>query len=282
LGCPRILRSEFSAAAEVKWVDLKDLFYEFEIAAALSSSVDLVARHTRHYVYPKTTYFGLRFHSRGTEEEHIDQSRFRAGFLPDDEVRKISAAVEFNLHFYKTPLTQLLLTLDGDIPIERGKAFLGSFRPEEIRYRTGLVYEKLIGPDLYAFTYGRYDLLMPVDVAERFTSSFGLGLGLKNQTFFKKLDRNFRYSVFAGRNYGHGHDLGMAFGFNTTGRPVNIGGDLQMDFKPGEFHALYELFAELGSSTKIRPFLAFEQRTALTEDRSFSRLLFGVELYTWH
>jgi hypothetical protein len=279
---PRILRSEFSAAAEVKWVDFKELFYEFELAVALDLSVDLVARFTRHYVYPSTTYFGLRFNSRDATEKHIDQFLFRAGFLPDDEARKVAAAIEFNLHFFKTPLTQLLLSLDGDIPIERGRSFLGPFRPEEIKYRVGLAYEKLLGPELYAFAYGRYDLHMPVDVAQRFDSSLGFGLGLKNQTYFKKLDRNFRYVVFAAQNYSHSYDLGMAVGFNTTGKPINVGGEVQMDFKPGELHALYELFAEVGSTPKIRPFIAFEQRTAQTEDKSFTRLLFGVELYAWH
>ena len=279
---PRILRSEFSAAAEVKWVDFKELFYEFELAAAMDPSVDLVVRFTRHYAYPPTTYFGLRFHSREAAEKQIDQFRFGAGVFPEDESRKVSAAVEFNLHFFKTPRTQLLLTLDGDIPIERGKEFLGSFRPEEIKYRADLAYEMLIGPGLYAFAYGRYDLHMPVDVAQRFDSSLGLGLGLKNQTYFKKLDRNFRYIIFAGRNYSHSYDLGGSVGLNTTGTPLNIGADLQMDFRSGQFHALCEVFAEAGSLPKIRPFLAVERETAQTEDKSFTRFLFGVDLFAWH
>jgi len=279
---PRILRSELSAAAEVKWVDLREIFYDFELAVALDTSVDLVARFTRHYAYPATTHFGLRFNSRQATAEHLDQFRFRAGFLPSDETRKVSAAIEFNLHFFRTPLTQLLLTLNGDIPIERGEAFLGSFRPEEIRYQADLLYERRVGKGLYAFAYGRYDLLMPVDVAQRFGSSFGLGLGLKNQTYFKKLEKNFRFVVFAGRNYSHSHDLGLAVGINTTGKPVSLGGDLQMDFKPGEFRSLYELFVEFGSTPKIRPFLALERMTAQTKDKSFSRFLFGLELFAWH
>jgi hypothetical protein len=279
---PRILRSEFSAAAEVKWVDFKELFYEFELAAAMDPSVDLVARFTRHYVYAPTTYFGLRFHSRDAAEKHIDQFRFRAGLLPDDETRKVSAAIEFNLNFFKTPRAQLHLTLNGDIPIERGKAFLGSFRPEEIKYRADLAYEKQIGPGFYGFAYGRYDLHMPVDMALRFDSSLGLGVGLKNQTYFKRLDRNFRYVIFAGGNYSHSYDLGMAVGFNTTRKAINIGGDIQMDFQPGQYHALYELFAEAGSIPKIRPFVAFEQGTAQTEDKAFTRFLFGVEFFAWH
>lgn len=282
MAWPRIFGSEFSAAAEVKWVDFKELLYEFELAVALDPSVDLVARFTRHYVYPRTTYFGFRFNSRDSAEKHIDQFRFRGGFLPDDEARKVAAAIEFNLHFYKTPLTQLLLTMEGDIPIERSRSFLGPFRPEEIKYRAGLAYERLIGPELYAFVYGRYDLHMPVDIAQRFDSSLGFGLGLRNQTYFKKLDRNFRYIVFGGRNYSHNYDFGVALGFNTTGAPINVGGDIQADFIPGEFHAIYELFAEVGSAPKVRPFFAFEQRTAQSEDKSFTRFLLGIELYTWH
>lgn len=279
---PRILRSEFSAAAEVKWVDFGEIYYEFELAAALDSSADLVARLTRHYAYPQTTYFGLRFHSRDASEKNIDQFRFRAGILPDDETRKVSAAVEFNLHFFKTARTQLLLTLDGDIPVERGKAFLGSFRPEEIKYRADLAYERQISPGFYAFAYGRYDLHMPVDTAQRFDSSLGLGVGLKNQTYFKKLDRKFRYVLFADRNYSHSFDLGVSLGVNTIGKSFNIGADLEIDFRPGQSHALFEAFAEAGSIPRIRPFLSLERESAQPEGQSFTRFMFGVELVTWH
>lgn len=279
---PRILRSEFSAVAEVKWVDFSELFYEFELAAAMAPSVDLVARFTRHYVYPSTTYFGLRFQARDAEEKHIDQFLFRAAVLPDDETRKVSAAVEFNLHFFKAPLNQLLLTLSGDIPIERGEAFLATYRPEEVQYRADLAYEKRVLPELYVFAYGRYDLLMPIDVAQRFASSLGLGLGLKNQTYFKKLDRSFRYVIFAGRNYSHDYDLGMSVGLNTTGKSLNIGADLQINLNPDEYHGLCELFVEVGSAFKIRPFLAFERRSAQAEDQSFSRFLLGVDFFAWH
>jgi len=278
----RIFRSELSVTAEVKWVDFQELLYDFELAIGLDSSVDLVARLTRHYVYPPTTYFGLRFNSHEAAEEYVDQFRFRGGFLPDDETRKVFAALEFNLHFFKTPLSQLLVILNGDIPIERGNTFLGTFRPEEIKYGADFVYERRVGPDLYAFGYGRYDLHMPIDAPQRFDSSFGLGLGLKNQTYFKKLDRSFRYVVFAGRNYSHSYDIGMALGLNTTGKTVNLGGDLQLDFRPGEFHALYELFAEFGKMPKVRPFLAFEQIVGGAEEESFNRFLFGLELHAWH
>lgn len=282
MAWPRIFRSELSAAAEVKWVDFDQLLYDFELAVGLNPSVDLVARLTRHYVYPPTTYFGLRFNSHDAAEPNVDQFRFRGGFLPDDKSRKVFAAVEFNLHFFRTPDRQLLLTLSGDVPIERGKEFLSTFRPEKMRYLADVIYERRLGPELYAFGYGRYDLSMPVDVAQRFDSSWGLGLGLKNQTYFKKLDRNFRYVVFAGRNYSHSYDVGTALGLNTTGQPVNIGVDVQMDFRPGEFHALYELFAEAGSTPKVRPFLAFERIEAQTEDRSISRIQFGLDLLAWH
>lgn len=282
LTWPRIFRTEFSAAAEVKWVDFKEVYYDFELAAALDSSVDLVARLTRHYAYPQTTYLGLRFHSRNASDKNIDQFRFRAGIIPDDDSRKVSAAVEFNLHFFKTARTQLLLTLDGVIPVERGKTFLGSFRPEEIKYRADLAYERQISPGFYAFAYGRYDLHMPVDIAQRFDSSLGLGLGLKNQTYFKKLDRKFRYVVFAGRNYSHSYDLGISAGLNTIGKSINIGADLQLDFRSGQSQALFEVFAEAGSIPKIRPFLSLERESAQKEGLSFTRFMFGVELFTWH
>ncbi len=282
LSWPRIFSSELSAAVEVKWLDFKEILYDFELAVGLNSSVDLVARFTRHYVYPPTTYFGLRFNSADAEERYVGQFRFRSAFLPDDEARKVAASIEFGLNFFKTSRSQLLLTLNGDIPIERGKALLASFRPEEVRYQTDIVYERRVGPDLLAFGYGRYELRMPVDAAQKFDSSWGLGLGLKNQTYFKKLDRSFRYVVFGGRNYSHTYDIGLAVGLNTTGKPVNLGGDLQLEFRPDESRELYELFAETGSTAKVRSFLAFERISAQTKDQSFSRFLFGVELTAWH
>jgi hypothetical protein len=282
LAWTRILRSELSVSAEVGWVDLEELLYDFELAIALDPSVDLLARFTRHYVYPLTTYFGLRFNFRNSAEEHLDQVRFRAGLLPEDDSRKVSAAVEFNLHFFRTPVSQLLLTLNGDIPIERGKAFLGSFRPEEIRYQTDLAYERRTGPGLFVFAYGRYDLLMPVDVAQRFVSSFGLGLGLKNQTYFKKLEKNFRFVVSAGPNYSHGHDVGLAVGLNTTGKSVDVGGDLRIDFASGESRMAADFFIEFGSSPLIRPFLSLERFSERDDARPFTRFLIGLELFAWH
>jgi hypothetical protein len=282
LSWPRIFQSELSAAAEIKWVDLKGVLYDLELAVGLDTSVDLVARFTKHYVYPATTYFGFRFSSAGAAERSIDQFRFRSVLLPDDDTRKVAAAVGFGLHFFKTSRSRLILELDGDIPIERGRAFLGPFRPEEVRYRTDIIYERRVAPDLYAFGYGRYDLHLPVDTAQRFDSSWGLGLGLKNQSYFKKLDRSFRYIVFAGRSYSHGHDAGLAVGLNTVGKAVDIGGDFRMELRPGEFHALGELFAEAGGKARARPFLGIEWTQAQTEEKSFTRFLIGLELTAWH
>ena len=282
LSWPRLFRSELSAAAEIKWVDFKEFLYELELAVGLDSNVDLVARFTRHYVYPATAYCGFRFNSAGAAERSIDQFRFRSALLLDDDTRKVAAAVGFGLHFFKTSRSRLILELDGDIPIERGKAFLGSFRPEEVRYRTDITYERRVAPDLYAFGYGRYDLHLPVDTAQRFDSSWGLGLGLKNQAYFKKLERRFRFIVFAGRNYSHSHDAGLAVGLNTVGKAVDIGGDFRMEFRPGEFHALGELFAEAGGKTRVRPFLGLERTQAQTEEKSITRFLVGVELAAWH
>ena len=282
LSWPRILRSEFSAAAEVKWVDFKEVLYEFELAVGLDSNTDLVVRFTRHYVYPPTTYFGFRFNSAGAAERSVDQFRFRTAFLPDDETRKVAAEIDFGLHFFRTSRSQILITMNSEIPVERGKALLGSFRPEELRYRADTVYERRVAPDLIAFGYGRYDLRMPIDAAQRFDSSWGLGLGLKNQTYFTKLERNFRYVLFAGRNYSHGHDIGAAVGFNTVGKPVDMGGDIRMELRPGEFHALFELFAEAGRKPRVRPFLGFERMAAETQGKSFTRFFIGVELAAWH
>jgi len=277
-----ILDSEFSFAAEIKLVDFKEAFYEFELSIALDPSLDILARYTKHYFYPKTTYLGLRFNSRGKAGEFIDKAMFSGGIFPDDATQKVFAVNEFKLSFFRRQQTQVLLTLNGNIPIQRKDTFLGTFHPEEMRYLAALEYEKKLSSDVYGVVYGRYDIRMPVDVDQHFTSSLGVGAGLKNQSHFKKLDKSVRFSVYAGHNFSHTYDAGLLFGVNTIEKTVNLGVDIQAELNPGRFTNLTEAFIEFGRDIKFRPYVAFEWTEFLDSNRIRTRLLFGIHLTSWH
>ena len=232
---PRILGSEFSLTAETKLVDFKEAFYEFELSIALDPSVDILVRYTKHYFYPKTTYLGLRFNSRGKAGEFIDKAMFSGGIFPDDETQKVFADNEFKLSFFRRQDKQVLLTLNGNIPIRRKDSFLGTFHPEEIKYQAALEYEKKISTEFFGVVYGRYAVHLPVDVDQHFESSLGVGIGLKNQSHFKKLDKSVRFSVYAGHNFSHNYDTGLSLGVNTIAQTINLGADIQAELNPTRF-----------------------------------------------
>jgi hypothetical protein len=282
---PRLFGSEFSGQAALKWVDLDEIFYEFELSMALDPALDLIARYTREYAYPETTYLGLRFNSQGKAEEHIDKFNLRGSATAFDSEHKVLAEHEFKLNFFQTPKRQLLLYMSGYIPIKRGRDFFYTFHPDEVRNQIGLEYERKLRPDLHAYFYSRYNLHLPIDVAQAFDSSLGLGGGIRNQSYFKKLDRSFRYEAYLGQNFSHTFDAGLRLGLNTAGERFRIGGDAELEFGPDTTFVQLEIFGEIGRAKEVRfrPFLAF-QHLGFAEGRpdASDRILLGFELLTWY
>lgn len=276
-----ILQSEFSLKSEFKYVDFEEIFYDFEFFVTLDPSLDLFIRLSKHYDYPKTTYMGLRFNSKGKAGEHIDRFLFRGGVFVSDKSHKVSAATRFDLSFFKTNNRQVLLSLGGDVPIKRGDGFFHTFHPDKIQYLIRVDYEKRIRQDLLFFLYGRYDVDMPVDVEHPFSSSMGFGLGLRNQTYFKKLDNNLRYEIFVGHNFTYTYDLGIRLGANTTKSGHHFGSDLELFFDSDELSGTWEIFGEFGQTVKFRPFLALEHHAFHDSQKSFLSFLFGIELINW-
>ncbi len=277
----RILDSEFSFTAETKWVDFKEAFYEFELSIALDPSVDILVRYTKHYFYPKATYLGLRFNSGGKAGEFIDKVLFRGGVFPGDETQKVFAENEFKLSFFQSSDKQVLLTLNGNIPIKRKDTFFGTFHPEEIKYLAALEYEKKIGSELLGVVYGRYSVHMPVDVDLQFDSRLGVGIGLKNQSHFEKLEKPVRFSVYAGHNFSHKYNTALRLGVNTVAQSTNFGLDIQSELNPTWFTNLAEAFIEFGKEVKFRPYIAFEWTEFLDSDQTRTRFLFGIDLISW-
>ena len=277
-----MFQTEFSARGQIKWVDLKEFLYEFELGFSLDSSVDLFARYTRHYRYADTAYLGTRFHSQGKLLERIDHFRLRGSVINLDDARKVRVHHEFKLNLFQTPKRRLRLNLTSDIPLKRGRTFFGTFHPDDVSYQVGLDYGISLRPDAIAYVYGMYDMRMPVDRAEPFSSGLGLGVGLRNQADFQRLDRPFRYDFYVGQNFRRTFDMGIHLGINTLDGPLRWGGNLQIDFDPDTVYGLFELFAELGTEVRARPFVAFQHLDfPHLPDTTRSRILIGIDFLTW-
>jgi hypothetical protein len=250
---------------------------------ALDTSVDFFVRYTRHYAYAETAYLGMRMHSRGSLGEHVDNFRLRGSVVTGDDAHKVLGQHGFKLDLFTTGERRLLLNLDARLPLKRGRTFFDTFHPDDVGYRVGLDYEILLRKDLRAYVYGLYSVRMPVDRDESFSSGLGLGIGLRNQSYFHKLDRAFRYEVFVGQNFSRSFDMGVRLGLNSLGRTVKWGGNAGIEFGPDTTYGLLELFVEGGQGVRFRPFVAFEYHDfPHAKDTTRARFLIGIDLFTWN
>ncbi len=278
----QIFETEFSARSKLKWVDLNQLFYEFEMAFTLEPGLDFFARTTKHYEYPKTTYLGIRLHSQGDMGKHLDYFRFRGSIISADKAYKVKAQEEFKLNLFQTGERRLILSLGADIPIKSGDAFFSTFHPDDVSYCVQMDYELKLRSRMAAYVYGLYDLMMPADKADSFSSSLGMGVGVRNQSYFDRLDRIFRFDFSVGQNFKNIFDMRVRLGVNTLGPLARFGSNFRVDFDPDATHALLEAFAEFGNKVRFRPFLAYEHIDLYHRpDSSLHRFLVGFELLGW-
>ena len=279
----RVLNSEFSLVGEVKLVNFDEILHEVELSVALSESMDLFIRNSRHYEYKNTTYLGVRFKSDGKAEKHIEHLRFRWGYYPFDNTYKALASKEIKLEFFKTSRRRVLFSFQGIIPILKSKGlFIGVFRPQRLRYPLTIEYEKKAGDWLFVFGYWRYDVVMPIDVAKEFSSNLGAGIGMRNQPNFSMLSKKLRYELFGGYNFSHKYDAGGAVGINTLDKNINVGAELFSRLNPDQLDTDLEIFCEMGRGVKIRPFARFEKVYYFdNQEQSGIKFLFGIHLIKW-
>jgi hypothetical protein len=279
----KILNSEFSLVGEVKLVDFEEILHEVELTAGLSESVDLFIRNTRHYEYKNTTYLGIRFKSDGKAESLVEHLRFRWGYYPFDDTYKAFTSKEIKLEFFKTSGRRVLFSFQGMIPILNSKGLLtGQFNPERLRYPLSMEYEKKAGHELFVFGYWKYEILMPIDVAEEFSSNLGAGIGIRNQPNFDRLSKKLRFEFFGGYNFRHKYDLGGAAGINTLKKGFNIGAEFHFKVNPDQLKTDIDLFCEMGGGVKIRHFMRLERRHYFDhEDTIGNRILFGIQFISW-
>ncbi|MDH4198586.1 MAG: hypothetical protein OEW05_14320, partial [Candidatus Aminicenantes bacterium] len=249
---------------------------------AMAEGVDLFVRNVRPYGLDPVTYLGLRFGSRGSAASFVDAYSFRLGMYPFFDGIKAVGDTAARLRFLDRPTSRLLISLAAIIPVQRGNAFFGRFRPDRIIYPVAVEYERCLPGGLYATGYFRYRVDMPIDVAERFDGRLSAGLGLRNQRHFERLERPFRFEVFAGREFDRGYEaLGRA-GLNTTGRRVDAGFEIYAFLRPGDREYRGELFVEFGDGVRLRPFVALEFLSLTPEEDPLKgKFLFGLTFFKW-
>jgi hypothetical protein len=279
---PSILQTEFGVDAEFKLINFTKILHDLELFISLNENLDLFVRNTRHYEYTNTTYLGIRFSSNKDAASIIRKLELYTGFYPSYDRHKMESRLAVDLEFFKGRDRRLQLSLSSRIPILRDDAFFHVFRPETIEYPLALQYERKISPHLLAVAYCLYDVTMPVDVDQTFTSNLGMGIGLKNQPFFEKLDKKFRVTLLGGLNFSRSYDLNANIGFNTIGRPLNFGVNAKTRLNADTCDGSVTLFGEFGSEVKVRIFVGGEATDYFTEEKpSENRWVFGISLFAW-
>ena len=279
---PHILKTEFGIDAEFKLINFTKVLHDLEFTISLNENLDLFLRNTRHYEYDNTTYLGMRFKSGGQAINIIRKLELQIGIFPSYDRHKMKSTLSVDLEFFKKRDRGLKLSLISRIPVLRDDTFFHVFRPETIEYPLSLQYERRINNNLLIFGYCHYDLIMPVDVDQTFTSSLGVGIGLRNQPFFEKLDRTIRFDIFAGPSFSHTYDIGANIGINTVEKPVNFGVNTKTRMTADNLEGSLTLFGEFGKEIKIRLFVRGDSTKYLNDSSpAENKWQFGISLFSW-
>lgn len=279
---PHILKTEFGIDAEFKLINFTKVLHDLEFYISLNENLDLFLRNTRHYEYDNTTYLGMRFKSGGQAINIIRKLELQIGIFPSYDRHKMKSTLAVDLEFFKKQDRRLQLSLISRIPVLRDDTFFHVFRPETIEYPLSLQYERRINHNLLIFGYCHYDLIMPVDVDQAFTSSLGVGVGLRNQPFFEKLDRTIRFDIFAGPCFSHTYDIGANIGINTVEKPVNFGVNTKTRMTADNLEGSLTLFGEFGKEIKIRIFARGDTTKYLNDNNpTENKWQFGIALFSW-
>ena len=280
---PHILKSEFSLTGELKIVDSDIVLPTFELSCALNQNINLFIRFTKEYDYRPMTYTGLRLLSQDKPDHYIKKLAFRAGANAFYDHYKVAANHEVRIELMGDPQRRLLLYMDAYIPIDNTSDFFGPFRPDKILYPFVMEYERKTNLGVFLSGYCRYEINMPVDIEEEFSSNLGIGLGIKNQPDFSRLDKNIRFQIFAGKNFTHKYNFRTWLGLNTTQSPVDIGVDIKFRIDHIETISGLELFVLFGKKVNIRPFIMVQQSEYLRHARPKDiRISIGLELIKWY
>lgn len=268
---------------EVKWVDFAEWLYEAGFSVALGSNTALFLRGTRAYRFPAGVYLGFRYSSGETGGRPLEHFMFSAGVVPFDDRYKLAASGEYRLEVHKKGLSRLVFDVGFSSPVLAGDGFFAQFRPDKLVYAVKGEYEREVGRSLYVSWYAVYAVDMPADKAKPFAGSLATGLKLKNQPYFERLDRRFRFAVAAGWNFKLDEELTVRAGVNTApGGGVRLGADLGCRMRGRDRAEIdVRVFADTGGTVAVRPFVGFRNGPSLSGDGPTGTFKFvvGVGLY---
>jgi hypothetical protein len=247
-----ILGSPLSLSAELKLADFEKLMPDVELRARLGWGVFLFLRNVTTYGLPNMTYFGLGYGSRPSDRTSLSFVVSEAAVLPWDETHKLAVDQAAQFDLARTPDNRFLLEVEADVPVLRGAKFIGLFRPERMKYPLGLEYERRLGEGTFLFGYAAYEISVPVDVARKFSTALGLGLGLRNQRVFTVLTKPLRYEVSAGLNSPHDYDVRLSLGVNTVGGKPDFGLEAAARLNADARQAAASAFVEFGREIRVR------------------------------
>jgi hypothetical protein len=281
---PNIFGTELSFVGEIKSRDFTELLYELELSFALDKSTELFIRNSKYYQFENTTFIGIRMKAAGQFHSYLDSLKLSTGFYTHYENHKILVEGQFRMAFFKTEWRRLNFTLDFMAPIIRNHGFWGDFYPENMVYGFCLEYERTVNSGLFLSWYGRYNLDIPLDIGERFFSDLGTGIRLKNQTDFDRLDKAIRFELSAGYNFSYDYDLDAKLGFNLLElKRVRCDTDCHVRLNNTRFYSGFSIFAELGKTLSVRPFIRFDISDNHTvEALAEVKFLVGVKLLKWY
>ena len=270
---------------EVKWVDFAEWLYEAGFSVALGPNTALFLRGARTYRFPAAVYLGFRYSSGETGGRPLEHFMFAAGAVPFDDRYKLSASGEYRLEVYRKERSRLIADAGFSSPVLAGDGFFAQFRPDKLVYALRGEYEREVGRSLYVSWYADYAAEMPADKALPFTGSLATGLKLKNQPYFDRLDRMFRFDVAAGWNFKLDEELTIRAGLNTVReRGLSFGADLGCRMR-GRRRAEIDarVFVDAGGTVAVRPFAGFRNGPSLSGDGPTGTFKFvvGVGLYKW-
>jgi hypothetical protein len=270
---------------EVKWIDFKVWLYEAGFSVALGPNTALFIRGARTYRFPAAVYLGLRYAAAASGSRPLEHFMFSAGAVPLDDHYKLAAVGEYRLEIQRKGSSRLVADVAFSSPILAGDGFFAQFRPDKLVYAVKGEYEREVGRSLYVSWYAAYTADMPADKARRFAGSLATGLKLKNQPYFERLDRGFRFDVAAGWNFKLDEELAVRAGINTTPKSgVRLGADLGCRMRGrGRAEIDVRVFADTAGAVAVRPFAGFRNGPSISGDGPTGtlKLVVGVGLYKW-
>jgi hypothetical protein len=129
---------------------------------------------------------------------------------------------------------------------------------------------------------------MPVDKAVRFRSHTAVGLVVRNQSEFERLDKTLRFEAALGYDFAFKYDARLKLGAHARiGRgAVKAGGEFALEACSALQTGRARAFLSFGKTIETRPFVGIQKVTILAglpaENSPFRQsLIFGVTFLKW-